>query len=341
MRKRILSLLQYVVFLGLGLFLLWYTTRNLSDEEIAMMKTSLLESKFLVIIPAMIALLASHYSRAMRWKILMEPLGFQPTTTNTFFAVMLGYFFNLLVPRLGEVMKCTLLAKYEKAPVDKLIGTMVAERAFDVICMLIVIFLTIIIQLDLVGGYASAELVRMFSGKVDPVKIGLSMLVLVLALLAFRFVMHRFAHISIIARVKAIIKGVWEGLTSVMNVKRRMAFFLHSIFIWTMYLISIRLGFYAMDSVAHLGIKPSFTILSFGSLAMIVTQGGIGAYQLAVQKTLLLYGISEVNGLAFGWLLWLVQTLMVLGAGLICLFLLPLINRKPHEGNLQNKGKNI
>jgi hypothetical protein len=181
----------------------------------------------------------------------------------------------------------------------------------------------------------------MFSGKIDPVKIGLSMLVLALTILAFRFVIHRFAHISIIARMKAIIKGVWEGLTSVMNVKRKTAFFLHSIFIWTMYLMSIRLGFYAMDSVAHLGIKPSFTILSFGSLAMIVTQGGIGAYQLAVQKTLLLYGINEVNGLAFGWLLWLVQTLMVLGSGLICLFLLPLINRKPHEGNLQDKGKSI
>jgi hypothetical protein len=108
-----------------------------------------------------------------------------------------------------------------------------------------------------------------------------------------------------------------------------------------MYLLSIRLGFYAMESVAHLGIKPSFTILSFGSLAMIVTQGGIGAYQLAVQKTLLLYNISEVNGLAFGWLLWLVQTVMVLGVGLLCLFLLPIINRKPHEGNIQDKGQDI
>jgi hypothetical protein len=100
-----------------------------------------------------------------------------------------------------------------------------------------------------------------------------------------------------------------------------------------MYLMSIRLGFYAMESVSHLGIKPSFTILSFGSLAMIVTQGGIGAYQLAVQKTLLLYDVSEVAGLAYGWLLWLVQTVMVLGVGLICLILLPIYNRKPHEAN--------
>ena len=95
--------------------------------------------------------------------------------------------------------------------------------------------------------------------------------------------------------------------------------------------MSIRLGFYAMESVAEMGIKPAFTILSFGSIAMIVTQGGIGAYQLAVQKTLTLYGIPEVSGLAFGWLLWLVQTLMVLGVGFLCLVLLPFINRKKHE----------
>jgi hypothetical protein len=91
-----------------------------------------------------------------------------------------------------------------------------------------------------------------------------------------------------------------------------------------------------MESVSHLGIKPSFTILSFGSLAMIITQGGIGAYQLVVQKTLTLYGISEVNGLAYGWLLWAVQTLMVLVVGLICLLLLPLFNKKKHESIRKN-----
>jgi uncharacterized protein (TIRG00374 family) len=306
-----------------------------------MMKASLLNAKYLMIIPAMILLLASHYSRALRWKILMEPLGFQPSTLNTFFAVMLSYFFNLLVPRLGEVMKCTLLARYEKTPVDKLIGTMVAERAFDVICMLIVIFLTIVLQIDIVGEYASTELGKLFSGNLNIARIIIVGVVMLAVLFVIRFILHRFAHISIIGKIKDIARGVWEGLTSVMNVKRKTAFFLHSIFIWTMYLMSIRIGFYAMESVAHLGIKPAFTILSFGSLAMIVTQGGIGAYQLAVQKTLVLYNISEVSGLAYGWLLWLVQTVMVLGVGLLCLFLLPIINRKPHEGNIQDKGKDI
>jgi hypothetical protein len=98
-----------------------------------------------------------------------------------------------------------------------------------------------------------------------------------------------------------------------------------------MYLLSIRLGFFALESVSQLGMKPSLSVLSFGSIAMIITQGGIGAYQLAVQKTMTLYGISEVNGLAFGWLIWAVQTIMILVCGILSLLLLPVFNRKKNE----------
>ncbi|MGL6268700.1 MAG: hypothetical protein ACRC2O_12285, partial [Chitinophagaceae bacterium] len=170
-----------------------------------------------------------------------------------------------------------------------------------------------------------------FSGLL--ISVGLIFLLIIIII----WIMRKFAHISFIGKIKSLFQGVWQGLTSVRLVKRKSAFIFHTIFIWSMYLLSIRLGFYAMESVSHLGIKPSFTILSFGSLAMIITQGGIGAYQLVVQKTLTLYGIPEVNGLAYGWLLWAVQTLMVLVVGLICLLLLPLFNKTKHESS----GKDI
>jgi uncharacterized membrane protein YbhN (UPF0104 family) len=335
MRKSFVKAAQYVLFLGLGIFLLWLTTRSLTEEEIGMMKKSLLEANYILVLPAMILLLASHYSRALRWKILMEPLGFKPSTANTFIAVMLSYFFNLLVPRLGEVMKCTILARYEKTPVDKLVGTMVAERAFDFLCLIVVVLITIAIQLDVVGSYASVEF-RKIADRVsgDPSGILIPTAGIIAAIFLVRFLFQKYAHVNIIGRLRNIVKGIWEGLTSVRYLKRRTAFILHTIFIWTMYLMSIRLGFYAMEPVAHLGIDPSFTILSFGSVAMIVTQGGIGAYQLAVQKTLTLYGIAEMHGLAYGWLLWLVQTLMILGVGLACLMILPIYNRNRHERNI-------
>src|SRR5688572_23055961 len=105
MKKIVLTTIQYIFFLGLGIFLLWWTTKDLSPSEVSQLKNSLREANYVLILPAMVFLLLSHYSRSLRWKILMEPLNFKPSNANTFFAVMLGYFFNLLVPRLGEVMK--------------------------------------------------------------------------------------------------------------------------------------------------------------------------------------------------------------------------------------------
>ncbi|MGL6269358.1 MAG: lysylphosphatidylglycerol synthase transmembrane domain-containing protein, partial [Chitinophagaceae bacterium] len=217
--KRIFStILQYTIFLGLGLFLLWWTTKNLTPAEVQHLKDSLNGAKYLLVIPAMILLLLAHYSRALRWKILMEPLGFQPTTINTFFAVMLGYFFNLLVPRLGEVMKCTMLARYEKTPVDKIIGTMVAERAIDVICLLVVIGITVLLQVDIASTFLSMEWQKLtekdpaastFSGLL--ISVGLIFLLIMFII----WIMRKFAHISFIGKIKSLFQGVWQGLTSV------------------------------------------------------------------------------------------------------------------------------
>ncbi len=327
MRKKIIAALQYTFFLGLGLILLWYSSRNLTREELDMMKKSIQGAEYWVAIPAAIVFIASHYSRAIRWKILMEPLGFNPSTRNTFIAVMLSYFFNLLVPRLGEVMKCTLLAKYEKAPVDKLVGTMVAERAMDVISLFVVILITLVFQIDLLGQFARTEYGHLLNFRFDPMSAGVVLLIFVGTFFSIRFFLIRYAHIAVIQKSRSVLSGVWVGLTSIRYLKKKKEFFFHSVFIWAMYLMGIRLGFLAMDSVEHLGIFPAFTILSFGSLAMIVTQGGIGAYQLAVQNTLTLYGINAVQGLAFGWLLWLFQTLLIIFTGIILLILLPLLNK--------------
>lgn len=330
MNKRLSLVLQYAVFLGLGVFLVWWSVRSLTPAEVDQLKGSLTNARYLLVMPAMAMLLLSHYSRALRWRMLMEPLGFAPRVTNTFMAVLLGYFFNLLVPRMGEVMKCTMLARYEKTPVDRLIGTMVAERALDMVCLAIVIALTFFLQADLAGQVLESEFGKLASGFRGGG--GVTRILLGIAMFAggtwlFFQILKRFSHIGWIAKARGLFMGVLQGLTSIGKIRNKTAFMLHTVFIWTMYLASIYLGFKAMEPVTHLGLEPSMTILSVGSLAMIATQGGIGAYQIAVQKSLSLYGIGAVDGLAFGWLLWAFQTILILLTGLICLVLLPLINR--------------
>lgn len=326
--------LRYTFFLGLGIFLLWFSAHNLSPENRQHLTSALYNANYRMVIPAMLLLMISHYSRALRWRILIRPLGYNPSVIHTFVATILGYFFNLLVPRLGEVMKCTILAKHEKIPADKLIGTMVTERVCDFLCLLVIIAITIFIQFDIIHQYASVQFDSLLydaRGQFKIYKIAailgfIAIFVAVLFWLAKIFATSRF-----IQAIKKVLKGIWTGMASIKQMEHKWLFLFHTIFIWTMYLLSIRIGLYTMEAVSHLGFKACFAILSFGSIAMLATQGGIGAYQYAIQKLLPLYTVAEGPALGFGWILWMAQTGIIIFAGIVCLLLLPVINRNKHE----------
>ena len=115
MKKPVITILQYLFFLGLGILFVWLSVRQIKESDWVQIKTSIQKARLWLIIPVCLTLLLSHFSRAIRWKILMEPLGYKPSTFNTFAAVMIGYLVNAAVPRLGEVVKCTLLSRYEKS----------------------------------------------------------------------------------------------------------------------------------------------------------------------------------------------------------------------------------
>ncbi|MBS1496441.1 MAG: flippase-like domain-containing protein, partial [Bacteroidetes bacterium] len=146
MQKKIFSILQYIIFLGGGLFLVWWQLQGMTDEERIEFSNAFRYANYWLIIPVILMCLLSHLSRAMRWKILMEPLGYKPALKNVFAVTMVGYLANIAVPRLGEILKCTMLTKYEDVKTDKLVGTILVERAFDFICYLIFIGFTILIQ---------------------------------------------------------------------------------------------------------------------------------------------------------------------------------------------------
>jgi uncharacterized protein (TIRG00374 family) len=326
MKTKSKQILQFILFLSLGIFLLWYTTVSLSKDDIQKVKELVLQAKLSYVIPSILFLLISHYIRALRWKMMMDELGRKPGITNVFLSVLVGYFLNLVFPRLGEVAKCSLLGKYEKMPVDKLIGTIVAERILDLICLIIVIAFTIVSQINRVGVYAKElmdKLLLKANESVFSVTIGL-FLVLFISFALYRI----FRKSKWLTKFNSFLNGMKEGLFSIGKIEKKGMFFGYTLLIWFLYLSSIRIGFYSLPATELLSWVPSLTILTFGSFAMIATQGGVGAYQLAVQKTLGFYGIQEVVGLAFGWLLWSVQTFMLLVVGPISMLLLFLFNKK-------------
>lgn len=304
------------------------------SEETSFIEAISLANYWLVI-PVVIISLLSHLSRAMRWKLLMKPLGYHPSLKNVFSVVMVGYLANAAVPRLGEVLKCTLLARYEKLHFDKLFGTILVERMFDLLCYLLFISLTVLIQVNLVGSYVKGKLASLADPAGLPIWAKLMLVVSVPVFLFYliRFLRKKYPKNKIILKVNSFIKGLIEGVKTIKELKERKLFLAHTVFIWSMYLLQIYIGFSVMENTAHLGIKPAFSVLSLATLAMIATPGGIGSFPIFVKETLLIYGILSPAGTAFGWLLWGANTGIVIVTGLAALILLPFLNRKKNEVN--------
>lgn len=335
MPKKLKSLLQIAIFLGIGLILIWLVTKNLTDKEKEDIKDAFRNAHYWLVLPAMIIGIASHWARAARWKLLIKPLGYSPSVLNTFFAVMVGYLANLALPRLGEVSRCGILARYEKIPADKLVGTMIAERGIDLICLIILMIVTVAVQIDVVGQFFTTRIWVPLQQKIAHAGTGQMLLLGIIALIiaiAVYFFFKRFARSKAAITIRALARGVMEGILSVGKMERKGAFLFYTILIWTLYFSMLYCGFYTLDETKHLGFKAAMAVLGFGSIGMIVTQGGIGAYQVLVQQTLVLYGIHATTGYAFGWILWLAQTLLVAVVGFLSLILLPMVNntnRKP------------
>jgi glycosyltransferase 2 family protein len=333
-KSKLSTYLQYGIFLAAGLLLVWWQLHGMTDKEIADFKYALFHAKYILVIPVVIMNLSSHLVRSMRWKLLMEPLGFKPSLQNTFAVTMVGYLANSAVPRLGEVLKCTLLSKYENLKTDKLIGTIVIERVFDLICYFIFICITVIIQIDVISSYVKEKLAELGNINVFPLwaKIFLS---LILILIILYFVFKKKIVVSplnrVLLKIKDFVAGILSGIKSVRNLKKRKLFLLYTLFIWAMYLLQLYVAFSALDSTAHLGIKAACSVLSLSTLAMIVTPGGLGSFPIFVSQTLAIYAIEKSQGEAYGWLIWGVSTIMIIVVGVIAAVLLPYINKNKNE----------
>ena len=332
MKKKLLTILQYLFFLGLGVFLVWWSIHKMGDKNWQECKTALKSARFILFIPVFFILVASHVSRAIRWKILMKPMGYSPRLVNTFFAVMVGYLANLAVPRLGEVLKCTILGKYEKVPADKLVGTILVERAVDVVSLLIVFIIAIVSQATIIGAYAKTTIRNNFlSGNSEGIFIKLIVLTTVLVALFFllKFIFRKYSDIGIVKKINMLFRGVGAGLSSIKKLENKTAFIFHSVFIWTCYAAGTYLGFFVIPETSGLPIAAAFPVLAFASIGMIITPGGIGSYQWFIMGVMVLYGIDEGHGYANGLLQWVAQFFIILVVGFVSLLALPYYNRQP------------
>jgi hypothetical protein len=319
--------LKIAFFFFIGILLIWWSLHQIPPQEWDKFTVALKKSKFWIIIPVFFILGLSHFIRALRWRLIMEPLGYKPSIMNTFLAVLIGYLANLAIPRLGEVLKCTLLSKYEKVPAEKIVGTIVAERAFDVLSLGVIFLLALTLQFSVIqAGWHQLNAHKASTN--EPVNhIALYIIIGVLFIGALLFWGFRKKLVTTIASIKKIILGVWEGVLSATKLKKHNLFFFYSFSIWFLYLFATFIGLYGTEGTAS-SFSTAISCLAYASIGMILTPGGIGAYAYFMAKVLELNGVEYTLGLANGTLQWFSQFLIVIVLGGLSLILLPFINKQ-------------
>lgn len=303
----------------LGVFLIFYSYAITSPEDRAQIVKYIREADPFWILVSIFLGILSHLSRTIRWNYLLEPMGYTPRIRNTMMMVLMAYFANLGIPRSGEVLRATALATYEDVPFQKGFGTIVTERVIDVIMLLLIILAALISQTNIISGYL-AENGFGLGSSIVLIMVGVGGLFGVLALL--RKSSNPFA-----VKVRSFLKGLLEGVLSIFSMRRKWAFIGHTLFIWACYIGMFWVIKYTVPETISLTFGQLLVGFVAGAFAMSTTNGGIGLYPIAVGKALALFGISAVSGDAFGWIMWIAQTLMVVVFGAISFLLLPLLNR--------------
>lgn len=328
MKKAIISTLKIGIPLGLGAYLVWYFFDTLSAEEKLQIKDAVLQANYWWVLFAVIPATLSHVSRAYRWKYTLDPLGYKPDNVNSFFAVMIGYLVNLAVPRLGEISRCGFMNRYDKIPFDKLFGTVVAERIADLIMLVGVITTVVLIQYDLISEFVNSLLSDKF-GNISANSVLVSLALLMLAGLVGLFMVYKIEwKLKPLIAIQGIIKGFLSGVASILTMKNKGWFIAHTMFIWLMYFLMLYFNFFALEETSDISFSAALTAFVLGGLAMALTNGGIGAYPIAIQAALSIYGYSEAVGGALGWITWVVQTILILVLGAGSMLLMPIYNKR-------------
>ena len=329
MKQNILKALKFLSFFLLGVLIFWMVYKGQDINRIKAILTN--EVNYFWIVVSLFLGLLSHVSRTIRWNLMIEPLGHKPRMLNTFLAVMVGYLMNLALPRMGEISRCGVLARYEKISFTKLIGTVVLERLIDVLMLLLLLLIVVVTQfgqmVEFLKNNPEVEQ-KLMQVLTSPFLIG----GLVVVGLLIWFARHKIKASSLMQKILGILAQFIEGFRSIQNMKQKGAFIFHSVFIWLLYYLMTYCVFFSFSFTSQLSPLAGLTIFVLGSFGMVApVQGGIGAWHFMVIEGLALYGVDRMDGQVYALLAHGTTTVMLIVLGLIGLIVLPFVNERELE----------
>ena len=343
MLKKFWSASKYYFFLAIGMVLLFLVFK---DVNFVWMWNEIKHAHFEWILLSFLFGIFAMASRAWRWKIMLEPLGYTPSFLNCFNGVAIGYLSNIGLPRMGEIIRCSILNQTNGIPITKLIGTVILERVIDVIMLLSLILIVFFSQIDRFGKFFMTEIfgdkldkISLLFNEIGSILIPAFLVLCIASFLIIRWVLKKYSDNKIIIRISEFLKGLSDGVITLFKMKRKGEFIFHSLFIWVMYFVMTWVCFFAYDPTSALTALDGLFMMVVGGLGMTApVQGGFGAFHYLVEKALLLYDIkpsidtltgSELRpGLVFATIVHSTQFIMTLLLGVIALIIVAVSKKK-------------
>lgn len=253
--------------------------------------------------------------RGWRWHLTLEPIGEKPRTSTSINSIFLSYAVSLIVPRIGEFARCGILRRYDGVSFPKALGTVVMERAIDSALVMLIALLTFAFQLRVFNTFfaeTGTNLESIFS-KFSAAGYAVTVVCGVAVLILAWYLLQRFA---IYNKVRTMVRGIWQGIIAVRDVKHPWLFVVFTLGIWASYFLHYYLTFFCFEATSHLGMACALVTFIVGSIAVIVpTPNGAGPWHFAVKTMLILYGVGDVDALNFVLIVHSVQTLLVVVLG--------------------------
>ncbi|MBK7710553.1 MAG: flippase-like domain-containing protein [Bacteroidales bacterium] len=327
MRKGLLQTAKFTAFLAVGVLLLYFAFRNVNFTRLS---ADLKEADYSWLLLSILFGLFAYVSRARRWVLLINPLGYQPTLKNAFYSLMTGYLANLALPRIGEITRCVALGKKEKIPVDQLIGTVVIERTIDFLSLMIIMVFLIILSGDQITIFLRESILDPIQQKVFSIfgSTWILWIILLTLMVTGLFLLIRYKKrlrkIRFFAKLFDLARGIINGLKTITNLKRKWEFILLTIFIWVNYTLMTWVVVFSIESTSHLTLADSIFLLVIGGLAMSApVQSGLGAFHYIISRGLLIVkGIPLEEGLVYALLTHESQLIFVAIVGTISFFII-------------------
>ena len=346
------NVLQAIVFgaIGASILLLVYNHQNTAYVAqcarnsmapadcnlLAKLVTDFTHADFRWIALILLGYVASTVSRACKWQLLLQPLGFTPRFANTFLAVCIAYFANLGLPRVGEFVRAALMARYERIPVERVLGTIVADRAVDLLFLGAVMTLALVLEFDRIESFLAGQ--ASLPGGAAWLAVGAIGLTLLVLLVVFR---EQLARTGIYQQASGRLVGFRAGLRSIRRLQHPVWFILHNVNIWLLSFLMTWMSLQSFAPTAALDLRATLTVFVFATLGIVIpSPGGMGTFHFLVISALtLFYGVRGDDAFSAANIFFFsVNIGFTIVLGLLSLAALPLINRQSPVDPAQRSG---